>query len=244
MENANHEHKIQVSEKGFPVNIPEDIESKPLEVINGAGDIVALFYDISFIKTKPKGLVEFINNYDLCFDDDLRWLDPDSDLESEYVEWMEEHVNFDDFAFFHQISIEKRAFSAICRLTYPFHLSSITENECYMCFNWWGNSCDEEEIMGLAFSYGDVKILAKMFETLIDPNIDPGFQTYKDFEKYLRILINKNNVKDMYEHPELFFTNTTIDKYIEIANKVGPTELQTFLRNYKDNYFPTQINAN
>lgn len=242
MEDENYEPKIQVAEKGFPSNIPDDLGSKPLEVISEVGETVALFYDISFIRTKPKDLVGFIENYDLCFDDDLRWLDPDADLESEYIEWMESHENFNDVVFFHKFNNEERTLSAICRLTYPFHLKRVTEDSCYLFFDWWARFCDEEQLMDLAFSIGDVRIMAKLFSTLMDPHCEQDRFSYKDIEKYLNILIKMNNATNIYEYPELFFSVTSIDKYLEISNKVGATELQTFIQNYKNKNFPTNQN--
>ena len=69
MDNKNKIEKVRILEKGFPANIPEDMGHKPLEVVNEAGETIALFFDTAFMKKKKyKEPLEFIRDYDGIID--------------------------------------------------------------------------------------------------------------------------------------------------------------------------------
>lgn len=239
--------KVTIQEKDFPANIPEDIGSKPLEVVNEEGEMVALFYTTSFMKKIPKESEEFIKLFDFFFDPDLFHYElPDSldrdlyeDDEEQYKEdlaeydyLVNEHPNFDFFIFRNQLSQSEMAMVDLGRLTYPY-LPFFDQRECEYQLQ---EHCDPEieEVSDLVFAYGDVHLAAKLSNALVG-----GRKQYLAKE-YLEKIIKNNFVNYVYENPELFLPDCeNLDSFIEAANKNCNIELIAFLQDYRDKHFPT-----
>ena len=136
MGNPKKLEKVRILEKDFPAKIPEDIGSKLLEVVNDAGETVALFFNTSFIKLKFTDPMKYIKHHDDIFnywdvyhavymqhllsDEDG---DPD-DWEEEIrngVEQMELGPAF-DWGEFEMFGYFGRAMIALCRLTTVVYL--------------------------------------------------------------------------------------------------------------------------
>jgi hypothetical protein len=220
--------KVRIFEKDFPVNIPDDLGDKPLEVVSKEGELLAIFFNSSCMINKPKDLEEFIQEYDVFFDQDLTHLDTGLDDYDEEKEWMEWHPNFDKFHFSVKIKRSENVFSALCRLTYPYHLSRIAYEDCFTRFDWWGEDCFDE-ITELAFSYGDINIIAKIVFVILNTLNSDEFTDC--LEKYFILLYED---KFIYNHADLLFTRENIDRFIEIADKFEKSELKTYLLDYKN----------
>ncbi len=223
---------VRIFDKDFPVNIPDDLGDKPLEVVNEKGDILAIFYNSSCLINKPKELEKFILEYDVFFDQDLTHIDTDpedtdEDAISEREEWIKEHPNFDKYQFTWKIKREIQVFSAICRLTFPFHLSKTVEEDCYTRFNWWGVDCFDE-ISELAFTYENISIIAKILDILFNTQNSSEFT--ECIEKYLN---NLHENRFLYDHSELLFNCENIDRCIEIADGINNNEIIEYLSDYK-----------
>ncbi|HEY5159147.1 MAG TPA: hypothetical protein VII93_14390 [Anaerolineales bacterium] len=233
MDSKDQIKKVRIQEKNFPGNIPGDIGNKPLEVVNDAGETVALFYNTSFMKQKYQDPLKYIKDYDVFFDSNfVRYWDWDNtkydeEEEAELKNQLGQYPAF-DFESFTNIGFPNKAMIALGRLTYPYHF--LSESDCLEQFNGyiWENL---DEVAELVFAYKDLSLIAKLSNILLDTE-DPYLA--KD---YFDILIENNYTERMFEQPELFFTNENIDIYIEMANRSKNLELVGFLLDYKKKQF-------
>ena len=117
--------KFRIHEKDFPAKIPEDIGHKPLEVVNEAGETVALFYDTSFLSLKTSDPFEYIKEYDNIF---VGAASIYSNLEypEDKRNWCRQHPAFDS-ANWSGIDSARKARVILSRLAYPYTLSDPDE---------------------------------------------------------------------------------------------------------------------
>ena len=235
---------VRIMESDFPAGIPEDIGRKPLEVVNEKGETVALFYNIAFMKHKPKELKEFIRYHDGIFHLMDTWSDTDpnpfdDETEEEWEErietaWQElekgPEYNWEQFD---RITHDFESIPAICRLAYPYHLENYEELMEFFNDFWDPIIRDIDHILQLA----DFNVYKKVFEIqykiLKWSIIDEGFEIVVEFFPEW-IYANPDFFFNLYNKPEYL-----IDKVAGSAH----VELMAFLLDYKNKYFPDDGNA-
>ena len=240
--------KVRLLEKDFPANIPEDIGDKPLEVVNEAGETIALFWDTSFIKQKFTDPLEYIKHHDQIFDywdiledffDEDRYaagnLDEGEDEAKDRQTAMEVKLKqYENRSGFDLRFEESRFFGcvycvwamiALGRLTYPFHLHDYKNVQS--CLHMAVNRIFIPETMFYfnIIEYKDTKMVTKYIKL------------YGNAQNFLRFLI-ENLPNRIYEHPEWCLAKESIDFFIEMANTSKNTELMAFLLDYKNKHFP------
>jgi len=254
--------KVRVLEKDFPAGIPNDIGHDPLEVINEDGEIIALFWDTSFVLRKFTDSLEYIKHYDNIFDHWKIWDWSDlleagnlddvhgeekSELSDERDEEMELGPNYrwDNFNW------SNRRLIALTRLAYPYHLRGCDKVlKCYKHASKF-SSWDESSVQQWVLAYGDPGLISKYLRT---PYFGSGHQheykyfVYRFFYSVFGdshtphisdLWISKNNYSDrVYEYPEVFLTTETIDILIDVAEQFEDLEMLAFLQDYKNNHFP------
>lgn len=243
MNNETKIEKVRILENDFPANISEDIGNKPLEIVNRAGETVALFYNISFLKGKFTDPIDFVRLFDFFFDPDLFHYElPDSldrdlyDDEDQYEEDIAEyndlvkaHPNFDFFAYRVLVPYPVRVMIGLCRLAYPFH-PMFDQRECEYQIN---IRCQDEidEVSELVLHYADVHIAAKFMNVLIrgrNPNLA---------EEYLSVLVKNSYLNNLYENPDLFLPDQrNLDFFFKMAEELGITQLKSFLIDYQEKH--------
>lgn len=243
MNNETKIEKVRILENDFPVNIPEEMGSKPIELVNIEGVTIAIFYDTSFMKEKFKDSSKFIELFDFFFDTDLFHYElPDSldrdlydDEEqyeqdiAEYKEMVKTHPNFDFFVYRVLLPYPVRVMVGLCRLAYPYK-QIFDQRECEYQIN---ERCQDEigEVSELVFAYADNLVTAKLSNVLV------GGKKPDLAEKYFEILVKNNHLDHIYENPELFFPDQkNLDFFFEMADKFKITELMTFLLDYQEKH--------
>lgn len=255
--------KVRVLEKDFPAGIPNDIGDKSLEVINEAGETVALFWDTSFIYLKFKDPIGFVKHHDEIFNywDIWEWDEIynagnlDGTFEEEVTEHAAEIHNVmeqgPDF-FWNQYCYADRRMIALCRLTYPYHLRKYDQaQECYKhaseYFSW-----NESYVQQCVLEYADPRMIAKYLNTPYFGNhLDHEYRffVYRFFyiifgDTYIQrsssLSYSTNNYTDrVYEYPEAFLTGETIDIMTDVAEKFEDSKMLAFLEDFKNAHFQT-----
>jgi hypothetical protein len=231
--------KVRILEKDFPARIPEDIGDKPLEVVNEAGETIALFYSTAFMTEKFDDPVSYCNKYDEIYEIYSLWVRVnvgDCGLsEEERMKVQEEKQKvidesnlepwwIDDWSDLTRVGLG--------RLTYPYHLSNNNQYIDYL-----GDYFQlDDEFYDLLISYGDNKITSKLMDLLIHTSLYYQPQA----EEILHFLV-KHNFAAWFEKPELFFTKENIDLCLELALTSKITELAAFLLDYKNKHFPSSL---
>jgi hypothetical protein len=190
--------KVRIPEKDFPSNIPEDIGHKPLEVVNEAGEIVALFFDTAFMKKKKyKEALEFIKDYDAILDDVYSFINLHSDnwgdtmtvtVHADSEAEAEKHSTLDYKYFCDAAEIVNEYVLMMVflgRLTYPYLF--LDEGKCrdalffslYIISETWEeqvwNTTNEQDFTfqgygDLLFEYDDLKLIKTLFNFLGNDN--------------------------------------------------------------------------
>jgi hypothetical protein len=223
--------KVRILEKDFPTKIPEDIGYKPLEVINEAGETIALFYSTAFMTEKFDAPVSYCDKYDEIFNVYYYW----NGLEESDEEIREEGQKVIDESNLEPSSfdiVHGQAMVALGRLTYPYYLSEYEDEILAELGFTYLDIYDE--FVDLLISYGDHKIISKLMDLLLNKHIPYTSDSAEDFFN----LLFKHNYAAWFEKPDLFFTNENIDLYPELAQTCKNTEMVAFLLDYKNKHFP------
>jgi hypothetical protein len=223
--------KVRILEKDFPTGIPEDIGNKPLEVINEAGETIALFYSTAFMTEKFDDPVWYSFKYDEIFE-----LIPcissfegsSNEEEGEEFRKIIDEINLDDRRFVG----DGRTMVALGRLTYPYCFYE--EESCLLELGCWYLNLNDEFIE-LLISYGDNKIISKLMDLLLQHHINYSGNSAEKLFNFLR----KHNYSAWFESPDIFFTDENMDIYLELAQTSQNAELIAFLLDYKNKHFPS-----
>lgn len=232
--------KVRILEKDFPAGIPEDIGYQPLEVINEAGETVALFYSTAFMTEKFDDPVSYCRTYDDILEIYDTWRELDINNERGWSE--EEH--WEDYER-RQEEIDKSKLDpwsvevgytlkmvVFGRLAYPYHFPD--DYWCLEEFGEWYLNLDEE-FVDFLISYGDHKLISKLMDLFLHNHIPDAVGSAEDFFNFLL----KHNFAAWFESPDIFFTDENIDLYLELAQTSQNAELIAFLLDYKNKHFPS-----
>jgi len=226
--------KIRIQEKDFPAKIPDDIGHRPLEVVNEAGDTIALFFDTSFLKLKSQDPMEYAREYDDLFIGAFKIFSNPENSDEILEKWCRQHPAFDSSLWL-DINNLRKMIVALGRITYyEFQIYLYdTVNTYKRIFEEEMEGCNLDEFLELVFSLENKELntqltnfflvkpsqLAVDYFNTLEKNYPEKMIVYMTFNRGLKICMNEKDF--LVNIPSFRYGGTPVKFPLEVINEVG-----------------------